>query len=63
MVGGADFVYVVPMMELAGADRILFIEEVLYNYNAINPLADNLIHDGARQGRIRNRPMKARLNA
>lgn len=59
--GGADFVFMVPMMEMAGAHRIRFIPDVIYNYNAINPLADNLVNDTHRQGRIRNRPMRDML--
>jgi cellulose synthase/poly-beta-1,6-N-acetylglucosamine synthase-like glycosyltransferase len=59
--GGADFILMVPMLEMAGREHILFMEEVIYCYNAINPLADNLVNDPARQGQIVGRPMKARL--
>jgi glycosyltransferase involved in cell wall biosynthesis len=59
--GGADFILMVPLMEMAGGHRIRFMEDVIYNYNAINPLADNLVNDPARQGRIVKRPMKAMM--
>jgi glycosyltransferase involved in cell wall biosynthesis len=59
--GGADFILIVPMMEMAGAEHILFNEEPIYVYNAINPLADNLTQEPGRQGTIVRRPMKARL--
>lgn len=59
--GGADFILMVPMMEMAGREHLFFNEVPIYWYNAINPLADNLVCAPGRQGTIVRRPMKARL--
>lgn len=60
--GGADFVVMVPLMELAGREHLYFNEHVIYHYNAINPLADNVVNDGGRQGQIVRRSMKEQLS-
>lgn len=45
-----DVSFMIPMLEMAG-DRIEFIEEILYCYNRINPLSDDIIQP-YEQGRI-----------
>lgn len=42
--GGYDFAIIVPMLEMAGGDHFLFLDEDLYKYNAINPISDSRVN-------------------
>lgn len=39
-----DLAFMFPMIEMAGEKRVKFISEILYVYNAINPLGDGKTH-------------------
>ena len=38
-----DVAFMLPMLEMAGADRILYIPNILYCYNRFNPISDDQI--------------------
>jgi hypothetical protein len=48
--GGSDIPYIHAMMDMAGHERIKYIDEVLYDYNVFNPINDFKIQ-GATQRR------------
>jgi len=61
--GGYDFAIMMPMLEMCGQEHFCFIDEVLYIYNAINPISDShvnvkLINE---TDQLRKRPKRERL--
>lgn len=60
----ADLAIMIPMLEMAGLDRIKHIKKCIYCYNDLNPLNDHKVH-GEEQKRneryIRNLPRRSRI--
>jgi glycosyltransferase involved in cell wall biosynthesis len=44
MGAGSDIVYMYAMLEMAGKDRIIYIDEALYHYNIFNPINDHKVN-------------------
>lgn len=41
---GYDRVLFIPMLEMAGNGHVRFVDEVLYSYNAVNPISDTYVN-------------------
>lgn len=56
-----DQVITVPLLEMAGGEHYLFLDETLYAYNSVNPLSEvHAVHDD-RPRQLVKRPKKARF--
>ena len=42
--GGYDYAIIVPMLEMATGYHYRFLNEVLYSYNAVNPISDSKVN-------------------
>jgi len=42
--GGYDFAIMMPMLEMCGQKHYRFLDEVLYIYNAVNPISDSHVN-------------------
>lgn len=42
--GGYDYAIIVPMLEMATGAHFRFLDEVLYEYNAVNPISDSRVN-------------------
>lgn len=61
--GGYDFAIIVPMLEMSGRDHYVFLDEVLYSYNAVNPISDSHVNVKLilETDQLRTRPKKELL--